>query len=292
MVSADLHPSGLDPALIARAHRAVEPIHSHMYFAPEHDAGFSALGLKPGRMSYFAGRAAPMGAVGAGVVTATFYNFSPSLVAHMIPRAWTLAAPDKVVAARWEIARASLTRLLGQEAIDSAEFAELAGLLREACDALSPEGRPLYAGHADLGWPGEPLLDLWHAVTLLREHRGDGHIAALLHADLNGLEALITYTATGRSFTLPAAKATRGWRDEEWAAESAALVERGLLDEDGALTAEGKDLRARVEAETDVLGADPWLLLGQERTERVIELGKGFARLLVAGGAFPREIIG
>jgi hypothetical protein len=292
MVSADLHPSGLDPALVARAHRAVEPIHAHMYFAPEHDEGFSALGLKPGRMSYFAGRAAPMGAVGAGVVTATFYNFSPSLVAHMIPRAWTLAAPDKVVAARWEIARASLIRLLGKEAIDSAEFAELAGLLREACDALTPEGRPLYAGHADLGWPGEPLLDLWHAVTLLREHRGDGHIAALLHADLNGLEALITYTATGRGFTLPAAKATRGWSDEEWTAESAALVERGLLDDDGGLTAAGKDLRARVEAETDVLGADPWLLLGQERTERVIELGKGFARLLVAGGAFPKEIFG
>lgn len=292
MVSADLHPSGLDPALVARAHRAVEPLHSHVYFAPEHDAGFSALGLKPGRMSYFAGRAAPMGAVGAGVVTATFYNFSPSLVAHMIPRAWTIASPDQVVAARWDIARGSLTRLLGQEVIDSAEFAELAGLLREACDALTAEGRPLYAGHADLGWPGEPLLDLWYAATLLREHRGDGHVAALLHADLNGLEALITYTATGRGFTLPAAKATRGWSDEEWTAESAALVERGLLDEDGGLTAEGKDLRARVEAETDVLGADPWLLLGQERTERVIELGKGFARLLVAGGAFPAEIFG
>jgi Helix-turn-helix family len=292
MVSADQHPSGLDPALVARAHRAVEPLHAHMYFAPEHDEAFSALGLKPGRMSYFAGRAAPMGAVGAGVVTATFYNFSPSLVAHMIPRAWTLASPDQVVEARWGIARASLTRLLGQEAIDSAEFAELAGLLREACDALTPEGRPLYAGHADLGWPGEPLLDLWHAATLLREHRGDGHIAALLHADLNGLEALITYTATGRGFTLAAAKATRGWSDEEWTAESAALVERGLLDDDGGLTPHGKDLRGRVEAETDVLGADPWLLLGQERTERVIELGKGFARLLVAGGAFPREIFG
>jgi hypothetical protein len=263
-----------------------------MYFAPEHDEEFSALGLKPGRMSYFAGRAAPMGAVGAGVVTATFYNFSPSLVAHMIPRAWTLASPEQVVEARWGIARASLTRLLGQEAIDSAEFAELAGLLREACEALTPEGRPLYAGHADLGWPGEPLLDLWHAATLLREYRGDGHIAALLHADLNGLEALITHTATGRGFTLPAAQATRGWSQEEWAAESAALVERGLLDDDGGLTPHGKDLRGRVEAETDVLGADPWLLLGQERTERVIELGKGFARLLVAGGAFPREIFG
>src|SRR6476469_10123808 len=139
MVSADQHPSGLDPALMARAHSAIETLHAHMYFAPEHDERLSALGLKPVRMSYFAGRAAPMGAVGAGVVTATFYNFSPSLVAHMIPRAWTLASPEQVVAARWELARASLTRLLGADAIDSAEFAELAGLLREACDALTPE---------------------------------------------------------------------------------------------------------------------------------------------------------
>ncbi len=289
MVSVDLHPSGLDPAVVARAYRAVEPLHAQMYFAPEHDETFSALGLRPGRMSYFAGRAAPMGAVGAGVVTATFYNFSPSLVAHLIPRAWTIASPEQVIEARWGIARRSLTRLLGEEAIDSAEFAELAGLLREACDALTPEGRPLYAGHADLPWPNDPLLDLWHAATLLREYRGDGHIAALLHADLNGLEALITHTATGRGFTLPAAKATRGWGDEEWAAECAALVERGLLADDG-LTAAGKDLRARVEAETDVLSADPWLLLGAERTDRVIELGKGFARLVVAGGAFSGEI--
>jgi hypothetical protein len=289
MVSVDQSASALEPGAVARAHRAIEPLHAHMYFAPEHDERFSALGLRPGRMSYFAGRAAPMGAVGAGVVTATFYNFSPSLVAHMIPRAWTLASPEQVLEARWEIARASLTRLLGQEAIDSAEFAELAGLLREACDALTPEGRPLYAGHADLDWPGEPLLDLWHAATLLREHRGDGHITALLHADLNGLEALITYTATGRGFTLAAAKATRGWSDEQWDAETAALVERGLMD-DGGLTAEGTDLRARVEAETDVLSADPWLLLGPERTARVTELGKGFARLLVSGGAFSREV--
>src|SRR3954462_12963995 len=148
MVSADQHPSGLDPAAVARAHRAIEPLHSHMYFAPEHDEHLSGLGLRPGRMSYFAGRAAPMGAVGAGVVTATFYNFSPSLVAHMIPRAWALASPEQVVEMRWDVARASLTRLLGEEAIASAEFAELAGLLREACDALTPEGRPVHAAAA------------------------------------------------------------------------------------------------------------------------------------------------
>lgn len=280
----------MDPALVARAHRAVEPLHSHLYFAPEHDEAFSALGLKPGRMSYFAGRAAPMGAVGAGVVTATFYNFSPSLVAHMIPRAWTLASPEQVVEARLGAARASLTRLLGDDVVEGPEVAQLAGLLRDACAALSPEGRPLYAGHADLPWPNEPLLDLWHAASLLREHRGDGHIAALLHADLNGLEALITHTVTGRGFTEAAARATRGWSEEEWNAETAALAERGLV-ENGALTAAGQDLRARVEAETDVLSAEPWLALGEETTARVVELARGLARILVANGAYPPGVL-
>jgi hypothetical protein len=273
-----------DPALVGRAHRAIDPLHSQLYFAPEHDQRFSAIGLRPGRMSYFAGRSAPMGAVGAGVVTATFYNFSPSLVAHMIPRAWTLASPEQVLAARLDAARASLTRLLC-EAAGSDEVAELAGLLREACTVLTPEGRALYAGHADLPWPEEPLLELWHAVTLLREHRGDGHVAALLRAGLTGLEALVTHTATGRGFTEAAAKASRGWREEEWAACCASLAERGLLDDAG-LTAEGEALRARVEAETDAVSAAPWEHLGPERTARATELGKGFARALVANGAF------
>src|SRR3954466_7679971 len=207
MVTVDQPTSALEPGVVARAHRAVEPLHAHLYFAPEHDERFSALGLKPGRMSYFAGRAAPMGAVGAGVVTATFYNFSPSLVAHMIPRAWTLASPEQVLAARLDAARASLTRLLGEEAAGSPEVAELAGLLREACTVLTPEGRPLYAGHADQSWPDEPLLQMWHGASLLREYRGDGHIAALVAAGLTGLEALITHTATGRGFTEDGAKA-------------------------------------------------------------------------------------
>ena len=102
---------------------------------------------------------------------------------------------------------------------------------------------------------------MWHGATLLREHRGDGHIAALLHAGLTGLEALVTHTATGRGFTQPAAQATRGWRDEEWAAACAALADRGLLD-DGGLTEDGAALRAASRRETDALSAAPWLLLG------------------------------
>ena len=284
MVSAD----HFDPALVGRAHRAVDPIHSQVYFAPEHDEHLGAVGLRPGRMCYFAGRAAAMGAVGAGLVTATFYNFSPSLVAHLIPRAWTLASPDRVLAARLDAARASLTRLLG-DAAGSEQVSELAGLLREACSELPTEGRAIFAGHADLPWPEEPLLALWHGATLLREHRGDGHVAVLLHAGLTGLEALITHSATGRGFTQQAAKATRGWKDEEWAAACSALAGRGLLDEEG-LTDEGEQLRAHIEVQTDALAADPWLTLGPEKTTRVVELGRGLSRRLVEGGAFGRGI--
>jgi hypothetical protein len=241
-------------------------------------------------MAYFAGRAAPMGPVGAGVVTATFYNFSPSLVAHMIPRAWTLASPEQVLTARFAAARASLTRLLGDGAAGAPEVAELAELLRDACSVLTPEGRPLYAGHADLPWPDGPLLQVWHGATLLREHRGDGHIAALLAAGLRGLEALVTHTVTGRGFTEAGARATRGWSDEEWTAVSGRLAERGLIDAAG-LTDEGKALRAGIESATDAMSAAPWQHLGPERTGRVMELAKGVARTMVAGGAFDAPVL-
>jgi helix-turn-helix protein len=208
-------------------------------------------------------------------------------VARHIPRAWTLAGPEQVVAARFDAARASLTRLLGgPEVTGSAEVAELAGLLREACTVLRPEGRPLYAGHAGLPWPEEPVLQLWHAATLLREYRGDGHLAALLHRGLSGLEALITHTVTGRGFTEAAAKASRGWSDEEWAAASDALAARGLL-ADGALTAAGTQLRNDVEADTDALSVAPWQHLGPERTARVMELGRALSGRVVAAGAYP-----
>jgi hypothetical protein len=283
--------TSLDRTTVARAHRSVEPLHNHVYFAPETEERLTGVGLRPGRMCYFAGRAAPMGAVGAGVVTATFYNFSAALVSRHIPRAWTLASPEQVLQARFEAARASFTRLLGgPEAAAAAEVGELAALLREACTALSPEGRALFAGHADLPWPDEPLLQLWHGATLLREFRGDGHQAVLATTGLTGLEAHLTYTATGRGFTEEVAKAFRGWTDEEWDDGRADLVERGLLDDDGRLTAEGRLLREELEAETDDLSAAPWAHLGVERTQRVIELGRELSGQLVGNGAYPSGV--
>lgn len=273
--------------LAGRAHRATDSLHSMIYFVPEAEEQLVAAGLRPGRMCYFASRSAPMGPVTAGVTTATFVNFNPELVAKYIPRAWTLATVHAILEARLRAADLALRRLLG-DAVESDEVSELAGLAREACSALTPEGRPLYAGHAGLPWPGAAHLVLWHAATLLRESRGDGHTMALAHAGLSGLESIVTHTATGRGFTVEAAKLLRGWTDEQWEAAEAGLQKRGLMD-GSALTEQGIAQRAAIEAETDALDAAPWEHLGSERTHRLIELGKGLTRVIVANGAFPSQ---
>ena len=275
--------------LARRAHVATNALHSLIYFAPETEQHLTGVGLRPGRMCYFAGRAAPMGAVGAGVVTATFYNFSPGLVAHCIPRAWELARPDVVIDARFAAADAALTRLLGPDVIASQDMITMAELTREAAAACRPEGRPLYAGHADLAWPDAPHLVMWHALSLLREHRGDGHIGALVAAELSGLEALVSHTATGQGFLTEFAQASRGWSPEEWKGATEALTSRGLLGDDGALTPAGEALRARVEEETDRLAAAPWQHLGEERTGEVVRIGTALTRTVTKAGAFPRE---
>lgn len=277
--------------LAARARRATESLHSLIYFAPEQDEELTAVGIRPGRMCYFASRSAPMGAVSAGVTAATFYNFNPDLVAKYIPRAWTLASPETVIAARFRAADRALRRLLGAEVVGSSELADAADLARAATTELRPDGRPIYAGHATLEWPDAPHLVLWHAASLLREYRGDGHVAVLLATGLSGLEAIVTHTAarTGFSFTEGTAQLLRGWSEDQWLACVDDLRGRGLLDESG-LTDAGRELRGRIEDDTDRLDATPWEHLGETRTERLIELGKTLSRIVVGNGAFPAEM--
>ena len=128
---------------------------------------------------------------------------------------------------------------------------------------------------------------LFHALTVIREHRGDGHIAALLTAELSGIEALVSHTATGRGFTERAAKATRGWSDEQWAEAEASLADRGYLNEDGSLNEAGTQLRRDVEAATNVLGLAPWDALGAAGTARLAELGRPLVARALGAGAFP-----
>lgn len=262
-------------------------LHAVVYFAPEARQRFAAAGLEDGSTAYFASRSAAMGPVGAGVVTASFFNFHPGKVARSLPHAWSIATPEAVLEARFAAVDDIYRRLFGEELLASAEVAEAAALAREATEGCRPDGRPLYAAHASLPWPEQPHLALWHAVTLLREHRGDAHIAALLVNGLSGLPALVTHVATGAGFTPSAAKRTRGWSDAEWDAVVAELTVEGILDADGALTDRGRDLRERVEAATNAASLGPWQHLGEEKTARLQELCRPLANRVVEAGAIP-----
>lgn len=283
----------MDAQDAGRIARSLELLHSLSYFVPEVDEEFAAAGLDPGRMGYFAGRAAPMGAVRAGVVTAAFYNFNPELVAGVIPRAWELAAPDTIVEARYRGVERAYARLLGADVVASAEMTEAAELASIAARSVpGVEGRPLYAGYAELEWPRTPHLILWHALTLLREYRGDGHIAALQTAGLSGLEALITHTATGIGFQQKFALTRRGWSRGQWDEAVAGLRDRELLDARGALTEDGRQLRELVEDLTDDLALAAWAGLGAAGAERLAELATPWRDAVVAAGVFPVEVFG
>ncbi len=159
---------------------------------------------------------------------------------------------------------------------------------RRATDACRPEGRPLAAGHLAAGWPAEPHLVLWHAISILREYRGDGHTVALTEAGLTGCEALVLHAAAG---DVPAGvlRTSRAWSEEEWAATVDGLCSKGWVDPDGAFTEAGRAHRDRVEALTDELAAEPWALIGDEACARLRSVGRELSRAIVAGGTFIRD---
>lgn len=280
----------MDPRLAGRTARLLEPLHALGYFAPEVDAEVTGVGVRTGRATYFASRAAAMGRVGAGPVAATFYVFNPSLVGHFIPAAWEATSPQDVVAARYRGVSAAWGRLLGEETLASDGVKEAADLARAATDGCSVAGRPLYAAHADLTWPDEPHMVLFHALTLLREHRGDGHVAALIGADLSGIEALVTHTATGKGFSQPAAQATRAWSDEEWSVAVDGLEGRGLMMSAGLLTEDGVALRSAVERRTEESAFAPWEHLGEAGMQRLSELCRPLVTTALTNGAFPAGV--
>ncbi|TXS44817.1 SCO6745 family protein [Streptomyces sp. t39] len=284
--------SPLPPRAGRRCHNALNPLHSTVYFSPDLGTELGALGLEDPNAVYFAARSAAMGAVGAGTVAATFYNFNPELVARFVPAVWETAEPAAVLDARLRAADTTLRRLLGEEVVASPELAEAAALALRATEACTPHAKPLYAAHADLPVPDAPHLAYWHAATLLREHRGDAHLAALLHAGLDPLEALVSHTATGKGMAPRWILATRGWRRADWEAAQDRLRSRGLLDAEGALTDAGTALRAEVEEHTDRMDLAPYEHLGAEAVERLTELGRGFLLTAFAAGAFPKDATG
>jgi len=283
----------MEPSSAGRAARALELLHSVAYFASEVGGELAALGVDGPAPQYVGARSAVLGAVGPGVVTAVFYSFAPRVIESAVPGVWAVADPGSVVAARVRGVDAVYRRVLGQDVLGSAEMAEAADLASDAARAIpGPDGRPLYAAHADLTWPEPAHLRLWHGLTLLREYRGDGHIAALQTAGLSGLDALVTHTATGIGFASGPARKLRGWTKDEWSAAETGLRERGLLDRRGELTGEGFEVRELVEDLTDDLAVTPWQALGDDGVERLLDLALPWRDAFADAGVFPAGLFG
>ncbi|WP_369207090.1 hypothetical protein [Streptomyces sp. PU-14G] len=274
------------PSLARQMWHQLEPVYASVYFAPQVAAETTALGYHTTERwpAYFALRAAPLGPATPELVTAVFYSFSPRTVATHVPAAWRTAAPEAVLAARTRGVDAALRAVLGNRIAEDG-LIEAAALARKAAEAADLAGRPLAAANAALPWPQEPHLVLWQAANILREHRGDGHLAALLTAGLDGCEALVSFASIGAA---PVGNfASRGWSAQEWAAATERLAARGLVDADGAATDAGRALRDEVERRTDELAAAPYRALGEEACARLAELNAPAFTAVVSSGLLP-----
>jgi hypothetical protein len=273
-----------------------EPIHIVSYFAPEPRQAFEQAGVRGFWRGYFTGRAAPLGEVGAAPVIAAFFSFAPVMVARALPASWTLITPGEALAVREAGAVNALRQLLDEAQVTSAPAA--ADRLAAVTAVLHPGGHVLGAANADLPVPDEPLARLWYAATVLREHRGDGHVAALVAADLDGAEALalragVDLAAEGAhsrrsgGWTRDQLQPLRGWTDEEWAGAAQRLAGRALLRPDGTATPAGTELYAAVEEATDQAAARPWSGLADGSALELAELLRPIARACAAALPFP-----
>lgn len=274
----------MDPLIAHKTWRTLEPIHGAIYFAAEARAEYRAIGLDDRMAGYFASRSAPMGAVPPEVVIATFFNFDPGLVRRSLSGVWDSVSPSEVLAARLRGAD-QMIRSHAPDFIDGADVVEASDLARAAamaaCERL--EGRPLFAGHASLPWPTEPHLVLWHAQSLLREFRGDGHIAALTSEGLDGCEALVSHAAAG-DVSSEVLRSTRQRTTDDWSAAEQRLQARGWLDADLAYTDLGRERRAVIESRTDELASEPYGAIGADGCARLRTLCRPISQAMM--GAF------
>jgi hypothetical protein len=261
-----------------------EPISLVNFMSPEPNDAMEALGFRGYWDGYFAGRSAPLGRVPAEVVHAAFYNFADGEVARHIPKVWDMTTPEEAHAARQRGCEAALRRILG-DLVDSPDLARAAELLATASVGAPTEGRVMYGGLRALPLPDEPVALLWYAANMLREHRGDGHIAALVTERIGGAEAHVLsaldhgiYPAEtfGRIHHLPKA---------HLAAVMDGLRDRGLLDADGRFTDAGRATKDRVESVTDALAEAPYEALRADELDELTALLDPISRRLQDTGS-------
>lgn len=271
-------------SLARRLFQLVEPIAVVAYLAREPTEAVMALGLDDVWDAYFAGRAAPLGRdVPPEVVHALFYNFAGGEVARHIPRVWEVVTPEAANAAREQGSVAALRRILGELA-DAAGVARAAELTIKAGTSARTEGRALYAAVRTLPVPTEPVARLWHGANLLREHRGDGHVIALVSAGIGGTEAHVLHAL---SEGMPAEGFGRlaHLRRAQLDAVIEGMRPRDLVGADGWLTDAGRRVKERVESLTDELAGPAYEVLEPDEVDQLIEDLEPLAAVLVAAGS-------
>lgn len=273
----------MDLDLVAKLGAVTNSTHGFIYFSESASEAYAELGLS-GRQQYFASRGAALGAVPAEVVIATFFNFNPEIVRRAIPTAWDVASPEEIQTVRMRAAGAQLAALDALDAGDLSEATELAGRMMAG---VTDEGRPLAGANRSVAEPADPWELLWQRLTVIREWRGDAHVAVLAATPVTALEALVLHAATG---VVPRAalQATRQWDDEAWDATVGVLAERGLVAADGAFTDEGRALRDEIERRTNVTSAPLVDAVGEADTRRLLDLLRPVQAALIDAGAFAR----
>lgn len=267
--------------------RLLEPIHAVTYFSPEPLAALRQAGYRGFWMGYFAGRAAPLGRPSAHLVHALFYNFSLDHVARALPDAWDFAPPEDALAARLEGSVAALRRHLGTDA-STPEIRRAADLAWKAAAGAPLEGRPLFSANRALPEPSDPLALLWHAATVLREHRGDGHVAALTAAGIGGRESHVLH-ALSSGASPDVYLAARNFDPEEWAATVVGLREKGIVGPSGELSVAGRATKASIEDQTDALAWSAYQQLTDGDLHELVQALRPITAAVVAAGEIPTQ---
>jgi hypothetical protein len=260
--------------------QAIEIIHDVVYFAPDTKQRYEAIGLKGYWMGYFASRSAALETPAPEVVVALFHGFAPRMVHRALPDAWSMASRDDILATRYDHARGALAHGLGD-----ADVERLAKELTAIWTSLDFAGKALAAAHASLPVPDDPVGRLWHAATILREYRGDCHVAILTSAGLDGAAANALAVADGRA--VPNQREMRGWTEDEWSEAYERLRRRAWTDEFATITESGRAARAQLEDATDRVSASSFDEEAQARTITLEDALVRAARDIQASGAMP-----
>lgn len=271
-----VHPS---PARALRD--AAEPLAMHPVWSRTANERLAELGLDF-LTGYVWGRAASLGEPDPAVVAATFAVFEPGFVAAVYDAGRAACGRATMLEARSTATIASLTDALGD-----ADVATVADALASAVVDLDGAGRPLFSGLRNQPWPEGPVGRLWRSCELVREHRGDGHVAACVAAGLGPVEMNVL-TELWVGMPLGSYTATRGWSPRAITAAADGLRGRGLLDGDD-LSGRGRALRTEIEATTDALQTPLVEALGDDLDALAQQLHEWSTRC-VAAGAFPPDV--